>query len=86
MSERSCIGCRKIKSKADLFRFARRPDGTILLDSFKQFKGRGCYTCNLDACLKQAIHKKGFGRAFKKPVLGISRPLGVVENGESTHS
>lgn len=78
---RQCIACRSISPIDRLWRFIRQPDGLVEFDPKNQLYGRGAYICQKDECLKQAIQRKAFTRAFKKPILGISMP-----NGESTRT
>jgi len=53
--ERQCIGCRERKSKFDLIRIVRLPDGAgIELDRTGKKPGRGAYICPKKECLKLA--------------------------------
>lgn len=53
--ERQCIGCRERKSKFDLIRIVRLPDGAgIELDRTGKKSGRGAYICPKKECLKLA--------------------------------
>ena len=70
-----CIACRSIAPINRLWRFIRRQDGQVVFDAKQCLDGRGAYVCQNKACLEQATHKKAFGRAFKKPILGISMPV-----------
>lgn len=72
MPTRMCVACRSISSLNQLWRFVRVVDGFVLFDQKYCLDGRGAYTCKNQKCLEQAIHKKAFARAFKKPILGIS--------------
>ena len=53
--ERQCIGCRERKSKFDLIRIVRLPEGAgIELDRTGKKSGRGAYSCPKKECLKLA--------------------------------
>lgn len=53
--ERQCIGCRERKSKFDLIRIVRLPEGAgIELDRTGKKPGRGAYICPKKECLKLA--------------------------------
>ena len=53
--ERQCIGCRERKSKFDLIRIVRLPEGAgIELDRTGKKSGRGAYICPKKECLKLA--------------------------------
>jgi uncharacterized protein len=67
--ERSCVGCRTRRSKGELVRVARRPDGQVVVDPDGTAPGRGAYVCRDDpSCLGLAIRKGAFGRALRLPL------------------
>ncbi len=70
--KRSCIGCKSVKKKEELLRFVLSPDGTALPDLLSRLPGRGAYTCLNMACIRDAVAKKQFGRAFKSEVKYVS--------------
>src|SRR5512137_1259321 len=88
--QRSCLGCRSVKDKAELLRFVLAPDRTLVPDLLAKLPGRGAYTCLKAACLRQALVRKQFQRAFKGEVtmapademvrLVAERMLGHIEN------
>lgn len=88
--QRSCLGCRSVKGKADLLRFVLAPDRTLVPDLLTKLPGRGAYTCLKAGCLRQALVRKQFQRAFKGEVTTASpdemvslvagRMLGHIEN------
>ncbi|MDO4479099.1 MAG: YlxR family protein [Lachnospiraceae bacterium] len=66
---RQCIGCRRIRPKAELIRVIRTPEGEAVLDFSGRKNGRGAYLCADDAaCLVTAQKKKALERALKVPV------------------
>ncbi len=42
---RTCISCRETKSKRELLRVVRTPDGHVLIDATGKKSGRGAYLC-----------------------------------------
>ncbi len=70
--KRSCLGCRAVKTKNDLLRFVLTPDRILVPDLMSKLPGRGAYTCPDTECLKDAVAKNQFGRAFKGEVKAFS--------------
>ena len=60
------MGCGRIAPKDELVRFTE-VDGVLMraVDSV----GRGAYTCRDAACFEQALARRAFARAFRRPVL-----------------
>lgn len=74
---RQCVGCGEMKSKKEMMRVLKTPEGPIVLDVTGRKNGRGAYLCrNLD-CLKKARKSKGLERSFK-----MSIPEEVYDNLE----
>ncbi|RQW02977.1 YlxR family protein [candidate division KSB1 bacterium] len=70
---RTCIACRAKKPKAELLRFGAHEG--VFIDSGQKSPGRGAYLCaNID-CLRTALQKKLFSRAFKKNVIVDAKRL-----------
>ena len=65
---RQCIGCNEMKSKKEMIRIIRTPEGEIVLDATGRKNGRGAYICPTRECLKKAIKGKGLERSFKMPI------------------
>lgn len=70
--QRSCLGCRTVHDKADLLRFVLSPEREIIPDLLNKLPGRGAYTCRSPECIRNAIGRKQFNRAFKGEVAPIS--------------
>lgn len=66
--QRMCGGCREMKTKAELIRVVRSPEGEVFLDPVGKAPGRGAYVCRQAACLKRAVKARAFERAFKVAV------------------
>lgn len=64
---RTCIGCGRRASKAELSRIVCKPDGSICFDESSCMPGRGAYVCDA-ACLEKAQGKQRLSRALKTSV------------------
>ena len=74
---RMCTGCGEMFDKRQLVRVVKSPEGEISLDLTGKKSGRGAYVCRNPECLKKAIKKKAFERAFQ-----VSIDDGVYVNME----
>lgn len=63
-----CVGCQAMKSKKELLRVVRTPEGEIMLDPSGKKPGRGAYLCADEACLAQAVKAKRLERALEHAV------------------
>ena len=54
MPERKCVGCNERRSKNELVRVLRTPEGEILIDRTGKKSGRGAYLCHNSACFTKA--------------------------------
>ena len=61
---RQCLGCREMKSKFELIRVVRSPEGEVTLDFNGKKPGRGAYVCKSTECLKRAEKSRALSRAF----------------------
>lgn len=62
---RTCIGCRKVRLKAELMRLVRRLDGAVVRDATGL--GRGAYVCPDTECLERATQPGRLSHAFRQP-------------------
>ena len=67
---RQCIGCREMKSKKELLRILRTPEGQFVIDVTGKKNGRGAYLCKNAECFKAAEKTKGLERSFQCAVSG----------------
>ena len=74
---RQCVGCGEMKSKKELLRVIKTPEGEIVLDATGRKNGRGAYICASMECLKTAQKKRGLERSLK-----VSIPEEVYESLE----
>lgn len=61
---RKCTGCGEMFDKRTLVRVVKSPEGEVSLDLTGKKSGRGAYVCKNPECLKKAIKRKAFERAF----------------------
>jgi hypothetical protein len=64
--QRTCIACRQVKSKRELIRVVRAPDGKVFVDETGKANGRGAYLCRDRACWEKGIGQPG--RASSSPL------------------
>jgi|SRR6185312_11636122 len=62
---RTCISCRENKSKRELLRVVRTPDGHVAIDATGKKSGRGAYLCARLSCWELAMKKKRLEQEFK---------------------
>ena len=61
---RQCLGCREMKTKKELIRVVKSPEGEISLDFKGKKPGRGAYVCHDPACLAKARKSRALERTF----------------------
>ena len=66
--QRICAVCRQSKSKKELIRLVRDPQGNISLDPTGKKSGRGAYLCNNPECLKKARKQRCLERSLKTAI------------------
>ncbi len=55
---RSCIACGQQKSKGELLRVVRTPEGAVFVDETGKADGRGAYVCRCQTCIL-SVRKSG---------------------------
>ncbi|HYK85525.1 MAG TPA: YlxR family protein [Ktedonobacteraceae bacterium] len=65
---RTCVSCQETKSKRELLRVVRTPDGHVVIDATGKKSGRGAYLCARLSCWETAIKKKRLEQEFKQPI------------------
>ncbi len=60
---RSCVGCGRKASQAELVRFVAADGRLVLGDGLP---GRGAYTCRRLQCYERAVARRGFSRALRR--------------------
>ncbi|MDR3592802.1 MAG: YlxR family protein [Negativicutes bacterium] len=66
--QRMCVGCQIMKTKKELLRIVRTPEGAVVLDTTGKKAGRGAYLCNSGECLAKAMKGKRLERALQHAV------------------
>lgn len=74
---RMCAGCGEMKSKKEMIRVLKTPEGEIVIDSTGKKNGRGAYICRSVECFQKAIKTKGLERSLK-----VSIPKEIAETLE----
>jgi hypothetical protein len=93
ISERTCIGCRRIVPSSELVRLAA-PDGRVALairrgGATMPRQGRGAWLHPTPDCVNAAVKQRAFGRAFRGKVDGVD-PVRLLSDvsvalGASSH-
>ncbi len=66
--QRQCIGCGEMKSKREMIRILKTPEGNFTLDATGRKNGRGAYLCPSAECFHKAVKGKGLDRSFKMAI------------------
>ena len=75
MTERSCVGCRRVADKAQLLRFVAVGEA-LTIDPEARLPGRGAYLHRDERCWEQAVHRNAFRRALRRNLhLPADRPF-----------
>lgn len=75
---RKCVGCNNSKPKKELIRIASY-EGNITVDVTGRANGRGVYICKNEECLKNAIKRKAFNRAFGMDIDDTQKEILIEE-------
>lgn len=76
---RRCVACKESKLQSEMLRLTKI-DNQIIIDNKNKLGGRGAYVCKNNDCMKLAIKKKLFNRAFKMNIdNSIYEQLGEYE-------
>ncbi|HET6146249.1 MAG TPA: YlxR family protein [Polyangia bacterium] len=68
---RTCIGCRRRAPAAELVRLVL-VDGRPTVDAERRRVGRGASMHPSEACVRAALAKGAFGRAFRRRVVDVA--------------
>lgn len=61
---RMCLGCGEMRSKRELIRVVKSPEGEISLDFTGKKSGRGAYICRSKECFDKARKGRRFEKSF----------------------
>ena len=64
--ERTCVATREVRPAAELIRFVRAPDGTVVPDLKRELPGRGVWVTASREAVRLAVKRKAFTRGFKE--------------------
>ncbi len=70
---RTCVACREAKTKRELTRVVRTPDGEVRIDLTGKMNGRGCYLCQNRVCWQNAIQRRVLEHALKVPLDEVAK-------------
>ncbi|MCR5584377.1 MAG: YlxR family protein [Lachnospiraceae bacterium] len=65
---RKCTGCGAVKSKKELIRVLRTPEGEIKIDKTGRANGRGAYICDSVSCLEKAKKTGGLAKSLSTAI------------------
>lgn len=66
---RMCVGCREMKSKIELIRVVKSPEGDISIDDKRGKKpGRGAYICRNSTCMEKVKKSRVLERTFNQKI------------------
>ncbi|MCA9559221.1 MAG: DUF448 domain-containing protein [Myxococcales bacterium] len=65
---RTCLGCRERFERETLVRIVCDAEGRLAVDRHLKAPGRGAHLCYAAECVRQAVRRKAFGRAFRMNV------------------
>lgn len=65
---RVCAGCQEQKSKKEMIRVVRTPEGIVEIDKTGKKSGRGVYICQNPDCLEKAYKEHRLERLLKTKV------------------
>lgn len=61
---RMCLGCGEMKTKREMIRVVKSPEGEISLDFTGKKSGRGAYVCKSAECFEKARKARRFEKSF----------------------
>ncbi len=71
--ERTCAACGQKRSKRELVRIVRTPQGTVLVDVTGKSPGRGTYLCASPPCWERAVQKGSLERGLHTQLSATDR-------------
>jgi uncharacterized protein len=71
--ERTCIGCRAVAPAAEMVRLALDGDAVVVAPAGRS-TGRGAWLHPRDECVRAALKRRAFARAFRRPVTVAAAP------------
>jgi predicted RNA-binding protein YlxR (DUF448 family) len=68
VAQRTCVGCRAVKTKRELIRIVRTGTDSARVDPTGKAPGRGVYICTSKNCWDNALRKESLDRALRMKV------------------
>lgn len=81
--QRTCLACRKVKTKGELVRLVRTPGEGIEVDISGKKAGRGAYLCSARECWETGLKGGQLERALRTKVTPNNREQ-LIKFGESS--
>jgi predicted RNA-binding protein YlxR (DUF448 family)/ribosomal protein L30E len=72
--DRMCIVTREVKDEAELIRFVRGPNGTVVPDLNRKLPGRGVWVSLSRPRVAEAVNRRAFGRGLGEVSAGKELP------------
>lgn len=76
--QRTCIACRRTKSKRELLRLVRTPNGDIEVDHKYKKAGRGAYLCPAKECWDLTLGKDRRNRMAHALKVKLTEPCRIT--------
>ena len=68
LPQRQCVGCGQVRSKRDMVRVVRTPEGDVRIDPSGKLSGRGAYVCPEPACADRALREGRLARMLEREI------------------
>jgi predicted RNA-binding protein YlxR (DUF448 family) len=76
---RTCVSCHETKSKRELLRVVRTPEGKVVIDATGKKSGRGAYLCARLSCWQQAMKTRRIEQVLKVDSISEEDKAGLNE-------
>lgn len=73
--QRTCVACRVVRSKRELVRIVRTPEGAVVVDETGKRSGRGAYLCRQRSCWETAMARRQLEQALNVTLTSESQAL-----------
>lgn len=73
--QRTCVGCRQVRSKREMVRIVRTPNSGVEIDETGKKSGRGAYLCPRRECWEIALSKDRLEYALKTTLTDEERAM-----------
>ncbi len=71
--QRTCVACRKVKTKQELVRLVRVSDGSVEVDTSGKKAGRGAYLCWSQGCWEVGLRGSQLERVLRTTFIQDNR-------------